>query len=312
MRTAIASALVCAMFVRMAVAASDVLIDDRDVYPESITSTRGGDLIVGSIKGNLYRAPKGADKATVWVRPDGLNGLQSVFGVLADERSGLLWVCSVPNPFQPPVQGAVAELVSLDLATGALRARHAFPPPRAVCNDMTVAKDGSVYAADTQNGRILKLAGGKGTLKPWGEAEALKGIDGIAFAADGTLYANNVQKNTLLRVAMAKDGRMGEVTVLKIDEKLGGPDGMRLIDGHRFLLAEGTTGRISEVTLTQDSARLRPLRTGLISSPGVTRVGRIVYAIEGKIGYLVDPALKGKDPNPFKIIAIPLDAGSKP
>jgi sugar lactone lactonase YvrE len=179
-----------------------------------------------------------------------------------------------------------------------------------VCNDVTVAKDGSVYASDTQNGRILKLAQGGGTLEPWGADEALKGIDGIAFSSDGALFANNVQKNTLLHIDIARDGRMGAVTVLKLDEKLGGPDGMRLVGGRRFLLAEGTTGRISEVILSNDSATLRPLRVGLVSSPGVTLVGRTAYAIEGKIGYLVDPALRGKDPGPFKIYAIPLKTGS--
>jgi sugar lactone lactonase YvrE len=296
----------------LAHAAGDVLIDDRDVYPESLTSTRGGDLIVGSIKGNLYRAAKGADKATVWVRPDSFNGLQSVFGVLADDRAGLLWVCSVPNPFQAPVPGAVTELVSLDLATGALKSRHAFPGGRSVCNDVTVAKDGSVYAADTQNGRILKLAQGKGTLAVFGEAEALKGIDGIAFASDGTLYSNIVTRGVLQRIEITSDGRMGAITELRLDEKLAGPDGMRLIDGHRFLLAEGTSGRISEVTLGKDTATLRPLRAGLNSSPGVTRVGDTAYAIEGKIGYLVDPKLKGQDPGPFRIIAIPMKGEVKP
>ena len=293
-------------------AAGDVLIDDTAVYPESITSTRGGDLIVGSIKGNLYRAAKGADKATVWVRPDASNGLQSVFGVLADDRAGRLWVCSVPNPFQPPVAGAVAELVSLDLATGKLKSRHAFPPPRSVCNDVTVAKDGSVYAADTQNGRILKLAAGQETLEVFGESEQLKGIDGIAFAADGTLYSNIVTRGVLQRIEIGKDGRMGAVIDLALDEKLAGPDGMRLIDGNRFLLAEGTSGRISEVTLGKDRATLRPLRTGLNSSPGVTRVDDTAYAIEGKIGYLVDPKLKGQDPGPFRILAIPLKGEVKP
>jgi hypothetical protein len=48
------------------------------------------------------------------------------------------------------------------------------------------------------------------------------------------------------------------------------------------------------------------LRSGLQSSPGVTQVGSTAYAIEGKIGYLIDPALKGKDPGPFKVTAIPL------
>jgi sugar lactone lactonase YvrE len=293
-------------------AAGDVLIDDRDVYPESVTSTRAGDLIVGSMKGNLYRAPKGADKATLWVRPDGLNGLQSVFGVLADDKGGRLWVCSVPNPFQPAAQGATTELVSLDLKSGQLKSRHAFPGPRSVCNDMTVAKDGSVYAADTQNGRILKLTGGKGKLEVFGEAEALKGVDGIAFSADGTLYTNIVTRGVLQRIEIRKDGRMGEIVELKLDEKLAGPDGMRLVERNRFLLAEGTSGRISEVTLGKDSATLRTLRTGLNSSPGVTRVGDTAYAIEGKIGYLVDPKLKGQDPGPFRIIAIPLKGEVKP
>jgi hypothetical protein len=32
----------------------------------------------------------------------------------------------------------------------------------------------------------------------------------------------------------------------------------------------------------------------------------MAYAVEGKINFLIDPALKGKDPGPFKAIAIPL------
>jgi hypothetical protein len=48
------------------------------------------------------------------------------------------------------------------------------------------------------------------------------------------------------------------------------------------------------------------VKTGLESSPGVTHVGRTGYATEGKIGYLFDPALRGKDPDPFVIRAFPL------
>jgi sugar lactone lactonase YvrE len=285
----------------------DVTIDDREVYPESVTSTRDGSLIVGSIKGVIYRALPEASLAKPWVRPDAQNALQSVFGVLADETSGTLWVCSVPNPFQPPVAGRVAELVALDLATGRPKSRHAFPAPRSVCNDVAIGPDGSAYAADTQNGRILKLVRGDTALQVFGEAEALKGVDGIAFATDGTLYVNIVTRGVLLRVGITADGRMGEITELQLADKLGGPDGMRLIDGHRFLLAEGTTGRISEIRIEGDRAALRALRTGLNSSPGVTLVGNTAYAIEGKIGYLVDPALRGKDPGPFQILAIPLN-----
>ena len=48
------------------------------------------------------------------------------------------------------------------------------------------------------------------------------------------------------------------------------------------------------------------LREGLISPPGVTVVGNTVFAIEGKISYLMDPKLRGQDPGAFKAYAIPL------
>jgi sugar lactone lactonase YvrE len=288
-----------------ALAPVPVTIDDTAVYPESVTSTRAGDLIVGSIKGNLYRARRGDSKAVVWVRPDAENALQSVFGVLAHEPSATLWVCSVPNPFAPPVGDRVAELVALDLASGRVKSRYPFPPPRSVCNDMTVARDGAVYAADTQNGRILRLAPGAATLAVYGEDPLLAGIDGIAFAGDGRLYVNNVRTGALLRVEVGGE-RMGRVTALQLSEPLGGPDGMRLVSGNRFVLAEGTTGRIDEITIEGDRALVRVLKTGLNSSPGVTPVGKLAWAIEGKIGYLIDPKLRGRDPGPFTIIPVPL------
>lgn len=313
-RTSIGIVAACAAVLALTACASqpslrtrgDVTIDDREVFPESVTSMRNGTLIVGSMKGVIYRALPDAATATAWVRPDERNGLQTVFGVLADEKSRTLWVCSVPNPFQPPVPGQVAELVALDLASGAPKSRHAFPAPRSVCNDVTIGPDGTAYAADTQNGRILSLPRGGGQLRLFGAAEALKGIDGIAFSSDGTLYANIVSRGALMRIGISKEGTMGELKELAIAEKLGGPDGMRLIDGRRFLLAEGTTGRISEIRIEGDRATMTPLRTGLNSSPGVTLVGDTAYAIEGKIGYLVDPKLKGQDPGPFRILAIPL------
>jgi sugar lactone lactonase YvrE len=282
----------------------DVRIDDRDPYSESVTSTAAGDLITGSLKGVIFRAAPDSAVATAWVQPDETNGLQAVFGVLAHEPSGTLWVCSVPNPFQAPAEGRVSEVIALDLATGVLRSRHPFPSP-GVCNDITVGPDGSVYAADTPNGRVLKLAPGASDLSVWGEDAVLKGIDGIAFGADGTLYANNVQANTLVRLEVDGD-RMGKVVTLEIAEQLAGPDGMRLIDGNRFLLAEGNNGRVSEVTIDGDRATMRVLSTKLASSPGVTLIGDTAYALEGKIGYLVNPDLRGQDPGEFRIVAIPM------
>jgi sugar lactone lactonase YvrE len=171
---------------------------------------------------------------------------------------------------------------------------------------MTVGADGSVYATDTSGGRLLRLRKGAKELEVFADDAALKGADGIAFDAKGRLYVNIVTTGGLLRVEQDKAGKLSALVPIKVDAALGGPDGMRLVGGSRFLLAEGTTGRIDELVVDGDAARVRVLREGLNSSPGVTSVGRMAYAIEGKIRYMIDPKLKGQDPGPFLIRAIPL------
>ncbi len=109
-----------------------------------------------------------------------------------------------------------------------------------------------------------------------------------------------------MRVERGPDGAFAGLTTLKLSQPVAGPDGFRLISGHRFLLAEGNSGRIDEVTIEGDEARITVLKQGLVSPPAVTVVGRTAYAAEGKIVYLIDPKLKGQDPGPFFIRAIPL------
>jgi hypothetical protein len=115
-----------------------------------------------------------------------------------------------------------------------------------------------------------------------------------------------VQKNELWRVKLPAAGQPATLTLLNASRKMEGPDGIRPIGGNRFLQAEGTGGRITLVTVEGDNARIDVLREGLDSSPGVTLIGNTVYAVEGKIQYLIDPQLRGKDPGPFKATAIPL------
>lgn len=287
----------------------DVLIDAANVFPESITSTVDGTLFTGSMSGVVFRAGPRDSTAKAFIRPDAANGLRAVFGVLADERSGSLWVCSVPNPFerQAAQPAAPAALVAFELKSGRLIGSWPFPVPGGVCNDIAVARDGSVYATDTPNGRILKLPRKGASLTVVAEAEELKGIDGLAFAGDGRLYVNIVSRGELLRVDFGDGKGKAVLTKLKLTRPLAGPDGFRPLDGNRFLLAEGSGGRIDIVTIDWDIATIRVIRTGLDSSPGVTAVGKTAYAVEGKIGYLVDPKLRGKDPGAFKAIAIPFE-----
>src|SRR3954465_15950464 len=96
------------------------------VFPESRTSTKGGDLIIGSSgKGAVYRAKAGASKATVWLDP-AKTGIKSILGVFADDASGTLYVCSVSPPGKPP-EPDQSNLHAFDLKTRALKKSYHLP-----------------------------------------------------------------------------------------------------------------------------------------------------------------------------------------
>jgi sugar lactone lactonase YvrE len=282
---------------------SDIRIDDTHVYPESLSSTADGTVYVGSIKGIVFRAKPGQAMAESWAQPE---GVLSILGVMADAAHGTLWLCSTPNNFRnPPIAGTSA-LMALDLKTGKPKGVYPFPAPASACNDITIAKDGAAFASDTPNGRVFTLKRGAKDLELFAQDDRLKGIDGIVFSGDGTLYANIVSKGQMVRIDRDKDGKFSGVTQLQLSQPVAGPDGLRLISGHRFLQAEGNSGKITEVSIEGDKATITVLKDGLMSPPGVTAVGKTAYAIEGKITYLIDPKLKGQEPGQFLVHAIPL------
>lgn len=299
----IAAALGCAV---PAIAADDVRIDDVHVYPESLSSDRAGRLYIGSVRGVIFRTAPNGDTAEPWIRPDAEDGILSVLGVLTDEKAHTLWVCSAPMPFRNPPAIGTSALLAFDLATGRIKARYDFPAPASACNDVTIARDGTAYATDTPNGRIFRLTRGARAIELYAQDPKLKGVDGIAFAGNGRLYVNNVQANMMLRIDRKPDGNFAGLTELTLSQPVKGPDGLRLLGGNRFLQAEGTSGKITLVTIEGRSATITDLRTGLDSSPGITPARGRAYAIEGKIQYLVVPALKGKEPGAFMARAIEL------
>jgi WD40 repeat protein len=296
----------CGVSTTTSPAVVDIRIDDTEVFPESITSSTDGTIYIGSVKGNVYRALPGAVTATPWIRHSPENGILTILGVLVDEASDTLWLCSVPNFFGPERSAGVSALMAFDLDSGAHKGAYAFPPPASVCNDVTIAPDGTAFASDTSNGRIFTLSPGASNLELYGEDASLVGIDGLAFSGDGTLYVNNVRSNEIVRVDMAPDGSLRGLTSLELSHELGGPDGFRLIEGNRFIQAEGTIGRVAVVTIEGDTATLRVLDDSFESSPGATVYADTALVIESNIGYLTNPALQGQQPESFMIHAVPL------
>jgi len=298
--------LVVALLYGPALAVADVVIDGTGIYPESLTSSADGTLYIGSVKGIIYRAPPGAHRAEPWIVRDERNRLLSIYGVLADDRSRTLWVCSSPAPLPGGVARGSASVMRFDQHTGAKTGEWPLPEPKAICDDIALDPHGVAFIGDIASGEILELPPGARSLEIFAHEAALKGMDGIALAGDGTLYVDIITRNQLLRVNRSPRGEFSGLTPLKTSQPLGGPDGLRPIAGARFVLAEGRSGRIDEVTVRGERASIRVLKDGLMSPTAVTVVGTTVYAVEGKIEYVFDPTLKGRDPGPFVVRAIPM------
>jgi hypothetical protein len=138
--TALGAAGVICLMAGVAYAETSASVPDKS-FPESVTSTKDGTLYVGSFnEGGVIKVAPGG-KWEQLVKP-GANGSRSTLGVLADEKSGTLYVCSndlsglgVKGPSD--AKGSV--LKTFDLKTGADKGSFALGEGASLCNDIASA-----------------------------------------------------------------------------------------------------------------------------------------------------------------------------
>ena len=284
-------------------------VPDRS-FPESVTSTKDGTLYAGSFNlGGVVKASPGG-KTEQFIQP-GAAGSRSTLGVLADEKSGLLYVCSnditgfgVPGPGD--TKGAWLKV--FDLASGAPKGSFGLPDPKSLCNDIAVGSDGTAYVSDSFTPNVYSLKPGGTALEVWATDPLLApakdgvGLDGIAVGADGNLYVTTFIPAKLFKIA-AKDGKAGAVTELKTSRAIDHADAMRAF-GDNFLLIEGA-GRLDKVTVKGDEAQIDTIADGLSEPVSVTQVGNTGWVAEGKLSYIIGDN-KGKDPGPFTLKPVSL------
>jgi streptogramin lyase len=287
---------------------SEITFADGRIFPESLTSTKNGAVYFGSLGlDSVYRAAPKSSTAQTWIQPK-TNGLQTVLGVFADEPAGTLWVCASAAGGRngAPVVGETA-LKAFSLKDATFKASYAFPGS-GLCNDIAVAKDGTVYATDTTGARVLRLKRGARALDVWAaDTGLLATADGIAVLADGSIYVNSVGQGTLLRIPVKADGSAGPITKLATSRPLQTPDGMRSVGRMTMLLVEGA-GRLDEVTISGDKAEVKVLKEGLTGPTAVTLVGGMAYVSEARLNYRNDPKLRDQDPGPFRAVGVPYKA----
>jgi sugar lactone lactonase YvrE len=283
---------------------TEITLPGTRIFPESITSTSDGTLIIGSLgHGNVSRIAPGTAMVEEWIKP-GTGGLNQILGVYADEKGKTLWVCSnnLAN------KGEATAAMAFDLKTGTPKGTYVLPGDGTLCNDIAVAGDGTAYFTDTRQGSVLMLKPGAKTLEIAAKDPLLAGADGLAFGEKTILYVNSVTAGKLLRLDLGSDGKSKSVVELKLPRPIDRPDGMRAIGKNRLLLAENS-GKMSIVTFEGDglhNAVLTTIKEGLEMTPAVTATRGMAWIVEGKLPYMNDPAYKDKDPGMFKMFAVPL------
>lgn len=276
-----------------------MVLEGERLFPESLASDAAGNLYIGSNPGIIFRAEAGSESAPAWISPSEENGLMNVFGVLADDARGLLWVCT--NPAMG-AEGTPA-IKTFDLVDGSMRASYPLGAEGpAMCNDMTIAANGDVYASEMIGGRILRLANGGESFAEWAADPEFASIDGIAFSADGTLYANSIQRGTLLRVGMDESGAFAGVEVLETSRALQQPDGLRALADGRMLQSEGSGGVVTVLTIPEEGVvQVTDIAGGIDYASSVTEVDGRVFYPEGKLSYMFDPNKQMQDPGEFRV-----------
>lgn len=280
----------CALY---AAGPETISIPSKNLFPESITSTADGAIIIGSFgTSSIWRIPLGENNASKWIDATGNKG--ALLGVLADEKSGRLLVC----------QGGVK---TFDLKTGAPKESLAIPTANPFCNDLAVRTDGSIFVSDTTGAKIFMFSKGATTAVEVASDPLLAGVDGLAFLSDpDKLYVNTVTTSKLLRLDLAKDGKTTKITELKLSRPLQGPDGMRPIDGKRLIIAEGA-GRTAMAVPNGDNVEITTLKEGGMEggTPAVTVTKGMGWTMEGKLRER-DAKNPDADKGPFRLFPVPL------
>lgn len=250
-------------------------------YPESITATADGTLYVGSTgSGQIVKYAPGATAPTTFV-----SGLVNVNGVLADDAAGLLWVCA--NDF---FGASGASVRAFGVADGQEK-KKITDAKLVACNDMALDGQKNLYVADSK-GTILKLASGASTFTAWSTDTALKpatqatgfGADGIVWDTQSSLFVNNFEKGTLVRIPIKADGSADAPVAITVTGGLKTPDGMRLLSPTSLLVIDN--GQLVRVDVTGTTATKTVLSNRLDQATGVVKVGKSYWVTEGQLNAL--------------------------
>src|SRR3984957_17934771 len=306
------SCAIAAIIAGTAARAADVVVPGSTDFPESMSASSDGTLYFSSFgNGRVWRAKPGETQASEFIK-SGSNGLASALGVLADDKSNTLYVCS--DDFSAAgikIPGAPAQSVQMfDLKTGEAKGSIPTPGQATLCNGIAVANDGTAYITDSFAGHILRLKPGAKEFEVWAhdprwDVADKPELDGLAILPDGAIYAHIFEGDGLYRIPINADGSAGTITKLQTSRPLYHSDGLRAF-GNKLIMVEGETkGNLDLITIDGDNAKIDTIKAGFDGPVSLVQVGNTIYVLDVPLRYLLGQEAKDKKaPTPFTAFAV--------
>jgi len=235
------------------------------------TSVAGRELVYGD--GRTWRAVPG-------FRPG------SLFGIAVDDARRLLWVASGSLEQTPSPETAFRGLIALSLDN--FREVHRIALTGGSPADLTLASDGTLYAADPIGGSIWRLGVGDAAATVLVPPGTLRSPQGMVQSGDRRrLYVSDYSYGLAI-----VDTNDGTVTRLETDmpTMLDGIDGLLPWRGGLLAIQNGTNPRrIVHFTLSADGRRIAGARVVESGHPdwgeptlGVLRGRNLIYVADAQ------------------------------
>lgn len=226
-------------------------LKDPKLIPEGIAfDPKSNRFFVGSIAERKIVVTDGKGESRDFSSAS--DKLDGILGLRIDPTHGQLYAVSTNGSEESAKKERRNAVVRYDLKTGKLIDR--FPAPEAMqLNDLVVASDGTIYVTDSDSGTLFRRKPDEATLTRFGAAGALRGANGIALSADGTLYV--ATSTGIARI----DKATGEPTRLPQPDTVvtGGIDGLYWHEGDLVGVQNGANpGRVIRVALTDKGSRI--------------------------------------------------------
>ena len=191
------------------------------------------------------------------------DGLWSVFGLKIDARRRLLWACTTATPqmwHQNAADKGLSGLLKFDLRTGRLLQKYVIADRANEhwLGDLTLTRNGDVYATDSVKPAIYLLRAGGGQIEKFYTHDSFVNLQGLAFSPDERrLFVADYAQGVW---AIDMQTKQTELLAAPPDTTMLGLDGIYFYRNRLLAVQNGVNPqRVVEFELSKDWRRVERL-----------------------------------------------------